>query len=222
MASIQAYGITETATEATGEGSFTFRTHGVGKATFNLDGHFTTKVLITTPTGVSGPNTVRVYFDRPMKKNAALIDPTNYTITPDTVDGINVNVVSVTPQDVDEPNYVDLTVSEFTNGELYSMDVNGPVDPESIPMDPLQANYSLLGQGKTPTVSSLVASSLYSFEITFSETMYENSFIKDPTNYSFDKGLQVLAVKYQDNKVVLTTSEQTPGELYTLTISSQP
>lgn len=221
MATIQVYGIAETATEAEGEGSFTFRTYGVGKATFNLDGHFTEKVLVVTPTGVSAPNTVRVYFDRPMKKNAALINPSNYTITPDTADGINITVVSVSPQDVDEPEWVDLTVSEFTDTELYSMNVDGPVDPEDIPMDPLQSDYSLLGQGKAPTVSSLVALSLHSFEITFSETMYENSFIKDPTKYSFNKGLQVLAVSYQDNKVILTTSEQTPGEIYTLTITSQ-
>lgn len=222
MAVIQAYGVAETATEAEGKGTFTFRTYGVGKVNFNLDGHFTTKVLVTTPTGVSEPTTVRVYFDRAMEKNAALINPSNYSITPDTVDGINVTVVSVSPEDVDEPTYVDLTVSEFTDSELYSMNVDGPVDTENIPMDPLQADYSLLGQGKAPTVSSLISLSLNSFEITFSETMYENPFIKDSSNYSFDKGLQVLAVSYQDNKVILTTSEQTPGEIYTLTISSQP
>ncbi|MGC9336561.1 MAG: lamin tail domain-containing protein, partial [Candidatus Cloacimonadia bacterium] len=71
-----------------------------------------------------------------------------------------------------------------------------------------------------PTLVSANATSSTTVRVTFSEKVSQQS-AEDIANYSIE-GLDISAADLQpdEKNVVLTTSEQTPGEIYTLTVSN--
>ena len=68
---------------------------------------------------VLSPTSIRVTFPFAAKNNSALLQPGNYVITP------SLAVYSVTPENVTEPTYVDLTIDEQKTGTNYQVEVQG-------------------------------------------------------------------------------------------------
>lgn len=227
---IQAGGLSENEIEPTGGGGITHMVRGRVDQEQTSIGVFTTKVQIVSPTGVvnidNQPVSVVVYFDRRMKYNSALIDPSSYTITPP-VDGVGVNVLSVEPENEVDPQIVTLNITEMTGFKLYKLSVLGPIGfLDHAPMDDTQAPTNLYPSFGNPIVNSVIASSKNSWVVTFSEGMLNNAAITNPDYYEFlvEKGdpsppLQVHSVSYiAADKVLLITDDQEPGKLYTLRI----
>jgi len=165
---------------------------------------------------------IRITFDRPMKKDAALLSRYNYQVTPQTPGAATIFVDSVEPENRLHPEFVDLIISEMTDAATYRGEVNpdGPVDPEGVPMDPGYNYDDYTGIGIAPTVSQVVAVSENRIDVVYSETMKDNADIRNPSKYSFDNGLSVIDVLEFDGQTVkLVTSNQVPGTLYTLTLN---
>jgi hypothetical protein len=77
------------------------------------------------------------------------------------------------------------------------------------------------GLGIKPQIQTVEALSKNSVKVTFTEAMEDNEAIRNKANYNFDNGLSVLAVSaFSVDSVFLETSDQAPGLLYTLTITS--
>ncbi|MCK4312747.1 MAG: lamin tail domain-containing protein [Candidatus Cloacimonetes bacterium] len=70
-----------------------------------------------------------------------------------------------------------------------------------------------------PTLNSAVALSSSSVEITFSEPLDETT-SENTGNYSINPFLDISSASLATNKVILTTSEQTEAENYTITVNN--
>lgn len=167
---------------------------------------------------------IRVLFDKPMKLDSALVNRGNYTVHSNTANAVDIVVISVTPGAGDEPEWVDLVVSEATSGGSYYVEVAlapyGPTDADGVPLDPANHQWGFLAVAEDPTIKSVIATSANTVEVTFSETMFDNGTIRDPSRYSFDGGLNVLSVSsFLKDTVTLVTDDQVPGQLYTLTVT---
>ena len=165
---------------------------------------------------------IRITFDRPMLKDAALLNKYNYQVSPITPGAATIFVSEVEPQNRIKPEFVDLIISEMTDGATYRCEVNpdGPTDPEGVPLSPGDSTYDYTGIGIAPTVSQVIAVSENRIDVVFSETMRDNDDIKDPSKYSFDGGLSVIDVlEFDGTTAKLVTSDQASGYLYTLTIN---
>ena len=66
---------------------------------------------------------VRVSFDRPVLDNPALRSIINYEFTP------SLTVISLVPEAVSNPNFVDVTVSEQVDSTSYVVEVHQTLDP---------------------------------------------------------------------------------------------
>lgn len=165
---------------------------------------------------------IRIRFDQPMASNSNLSSPGNYLIS-SLGAGVAIFVSSVTPEAGAAPTYVDLDVNEMTGGEPYRVSVQaGAGAPESqfaIALNPLGAQFLFTGLGVDPTVISVAAVGENRADVKFSENMFDNAAIRDPSNYAFDGGLIVTSVlDVVGDTVRLVTTDQTPGTLYNLTI----
>lgn len=169
------------------------------------------------------PTRVRVTFSTPMKKDAALTDITNYALTSAKH---NPYVFSIDPQDEDEPLYVDVITSEHINGYSWyyctiATAPDGPTDVDDNHLEAPDNEERYTGIGNIPTVKIVQAVSKNRADVVFSEPMLEYGEIWDSTRYTFDKGLNVLGIlSVSGDTVSLATSDQIPGELYTLTINN--
>jgi hypothetical protein len=165
--------------------------------------------------------TVRLTFDRPMLKNLTLSSVWNYSITPITPGAANVYVSEITPRNVANPTYVDIKISEMTGGATYNCAVNvvGPTDLEGVYVDAAYDDMDFIGVGDAPTIARCIAIGANRVDVVFSEKIKKNLYVMDSSNYSFDNGLVVLGVlNVDDNTVQLSTTDQAPGVLYTLTV----
>lgn len=166
---------------------------------------------------------VRITFDKPMLNNGALRSTSSYGITPKFPSGAPLVLTHVQPEGVVAPTYVDVTVTEMTDGETYIAEVAtpiGPVDTEGTPINPAANTVEYFGIGIDPTILSVTATGLNTVEVKFSEPMDDNAGIRNPSRYSFDNGLSVLSISsVVGDTVTLVTDDQTPGVLYTLTIT---
>jgi hypothetical protein len=175
--------------------------------------------------GISGTSIVRILFDRPMKNNDALLNVSNYTITPNDL-SVSVPVIYkiILPENKTNPTYIDIFCTEMTINKTYDLQVNtsagGPVDYEDNLIDPATGTKQFLGTGKAPTIKMIEATASNQVKITFTEVMDSNLDIRNKNKYTFDNGLTVLSVvSVIGSEVVLETSEQTSGILYKLTMS---
>lgn len=166
---------------------------------------------------------VRVFFDRGMTKNTELTSKNNYIIETTAECSVVPTILSVTAESVLYPTYIDIITSEHTNNVLYNIEANPLtiIDLNEDKIDPINNNYDYYGIGVEPYVLSVKPISVNRVDVIFSENMFDNKNIRDASNYSFDNGLIVLNVLDLDGDTIkLVTSDQTPGVLYTLTVSS--
>lgn len=172
---------------------------------------------------VLSSTSIRLHFNEDMIKDSALLSPSNYALTPITPGAAPLFFTSVeAPEGDNFPDYVDIAVSEMTDGASYQAEVStsGPTDKDSNFVDPLHNTANFTGEGDPPTVSSVVPISTNRVDVVFNEPMKDNTDIRDPSNYSWDNGLTTLSVlDVVDETVQLVTGDQTPGTLYTLTIT---
>lgn len=164
---------------------------------------------------------VRITFDEPMRRGAALASIGNYLFTPISVGAATLFFSEViVPAEPANPSYVDVVVSEMTDGATYEVMVANVTDVAGNVIDPANDTASFTGVGAAPTVQSVIAVGLNRVDVVFSERMRDTPDLRDPTNYTFDNGLTVLEVLgFSDDTVQLVTSDQTPGLLYTLTVN---
>ena len=169
---------------------------------------------------------IRIDFTGSVLKNTALSDTSNYTITAGLGDVVPF-ISAVDVPDLASPNFVELITSEMTDGAAYSLAVNvgSPSSPVlggngiAVATDP----GAYTGVGVAPEVALVLAKSANSVEVQFTELIQPTAVAGTPGFYTFDLGLSVLAVlDIVGNKVTLETSDQTEGELYTLTLNPTP
>ncbi len=130
----------------------------------------------------------------------------------------------IIPERAANPTFVDIVLeTEMTTDGEYELQIeteDGPVSVDDDPFDENTFDETFLGVGENPQVQAVEAISANRVDVIFTEQMKINDAIKDPSNYEFDNGLQVLSVVGVDgNRVMLVTSDQEPGELYTLTVA---
>ena len=166
---------------------------------------------------------VRITFDRPMDKNSQLVSVLNYELTPSSSSSAPLYHSSITPESVVSPRYVDVGLdSEMTHEGSYELEIateGGPTSVDANPLDGTTNEDTFLGLGVIPGILSVVAVGRNRVDVIFTEAMADNVEIRTPSNYSFDKSLSVLGVLgVSSDTVQLATTDQTPGELYTLTV----
>jgi hypothetical protein len=168
---------------------------------------------------------LRVYFSNPVYDDAELRNPNNYSIVGDdavlTSEISTAEILSVEPEDVESPTYVDLVCTDLTDGMSYLFTiVSGKIQ------DAGQENYMTSGNSVSydgvsvlPYVQTVRAISETLMEVVYSKEMSPVGDLMDVESYSFDKGLIVREVIWVSPGVVhLVTTKQTPSELYTLTV----
>lgn len=243
MATIDAKGLSQSVTAGFGEGSLQHGGAGLSAAVTtvlaqsNMDvsgqglsssattafGQLVKFVKLVSVLAINSTR-IRFIFDRAMKKDASLLAPFNYPIATITPGAANVTSNDVEPENVDEPTFVDVLTSEMTDGASYDGSVSaigGPVDIEDTPMDAAANSGSLTGIGDPPGLLRVVPISENRSDVVFDEPMSDNADIRDVARYTWDNGLATISVLdvLPDGTVQLVTSDQTPGTLYTLTVT---
>lgn len=167
---------------------------------------------------------LRLNFSEEMVLNSELTNPFNYTLTPITPGAAQLFFTEVVAPDGDNfPSWVELPVSEMTDGATYEVSVSdtGPTDRALNTMDPGANLVGITGLGTPPNISQVVAISTNRADVVFDEPMKDNASIREAARYTWDNGLatvDVLAVA--GDTVQLVTSDQIEGELYTLTMNN--
>ena len=179
--------------------------------------------IVTSVVSVSSVQVV-VSFDVAMKDNYKLTAVANYEIVTSSPDAVTPVLTSVIPEEVDEPTYVYLLMSEMTNGVIYDVSVgDGPEDINGDPVDPLNNSGDCIGIGEAPTVLSVVSTGKNTIDVIFSESMTDNDDIRNSGNYSFDNELEVIRVlNFEDSIVNLQTTDQVEGLSYNVSVESSP
>lgn len=189
-----------------------------GEALYGLDGAFA--VISAVPSYLS----IRVTFNYGCVDNDELRNPENYQIvvsSPSTA--YDFGIVSVTPEDVEYPTYVDLEVTDCTGDADYTL---------VITPDVIQSQYAVyltsgsntaafVGDTEDPTVLYAIALSPTTIRVVFSKYMVQNADLYDRTNYAWSGSnlLTTLRVERESNSsVILTTTTQTAGTIYELTV----
>ena len=166
---------------------------------------------------------LRVIFDEPMNNNADLRNPDNYTIDVVSLSGAidSASVISVTPEAVTNPMYVDLECTDLTHGKDYKVIIPSGVliTAMAVPVAGI-CDVTYTGISELPRVQSVKSISETEMEVIFTKEVSPVSDVVVPSRYSFNKGLVVRIVTVvAPGTIKLTTTKQTPSELYTLTIS---
>jgi len=86
-----------------------------------LDAPTKPNVVISSVTATS-PTTVRITFNIPVLRNPALEIPDNYKIDP------TLKVLSVVPENITNPTYVDLVTEEMKEGENYTIIIHNTIE----------------------------------------------------------------------------------------------
>lgn len=190
---------------------------------------------------------LRLDFNKPVAVDAALKDPTNYTLSipnaspvfdanGDPVLDANGNAVWVVggtqfavlpvilsvvwPEGATQTTYIELVTTEQTDLVVYGLTVaaNALVDPSGVYVAANTRYFD--GIGVRPQIQLALALSATEVLVQFTEPVWGVD-LEDPSSYSFDNGLTVESVsELKTDSVVLTTSAQTAGTLYTLTIAA--
>lgn len=179
-----------------------------------------------TSVDVVTPTKIRLHFNQAMKKDSNLLKTSNYQVNPNEAGAIGVTVQSVDPEVISQPTFVELHISETTDNKEYIAAVapNGvpgcPTNAAGLGVDPSHDEQLFTAEGEAPTILRVEPVSANRVDVVFSENMKDNADIRDISKYSFDKGLSVLSIlSMEGDTVELVTSDQIPGEVYTLTIN---
>jgi len=165
---------------------------------------------------------LRIYFSNPVNVDDALLNPDNYQITV-TLPNVayDFGVISVTPEDSNTPMYVDLEVTDCTYNENYTVVITPDVIKDIYDNYITTGNnsYAFTGVTEAPDVLHVIPLSLTTMRVTFTKYMAQNQDLYNPANYVWTSGLTTLRIDEDTNSsVILTTTEQTPGAIYELTV----
>jgi len=165
----------------------------------------------------------RVTFSSAVVNDSELRNPLNYTIIPlEQSTSVGAECISVIPDSLNEyPEYVDLEVTDCTNDSDYAV----VVTPNRI----RNSNDDFIGNdGNTaiyvavslpPGILLSFSTSETTYKVVFTKPMAINADLSDPRNYQFNDGLRCTKVTVESQTVViLTTTKQTRGHIYNLTI----
>lgn len=184
-------------------------------------------VIRTTPRllGVTALNSrkIRATFDQSMARDSLLVNRFNYALIPLAENTADVAVESVSPEETPHPSYVDISVTEMTDGKVYRLAVNsGSGAPQSrynLPLNTTADTADFTGVGRAPQIAQVKSVGPNRVDVLFNEVMLDNDAIRDPARYVFDNGLTVTSVlEVAADTVKLATTTQVAGTLYTLTI----
>lgn len=195
--------------------------------TANLGDVIQPRVISATP---SSPTVVRVAFDDEMANNSQLVSKANYQFQP-TGGGAVVDVLAVIPEATTYPTYVDVTTTEHTDNEGYTVIVSNVTDRYLNAIDPAHDDASYTGQGTLPQLSSAEVRTSTKLRVHFSEEMMLNSALTTPGNYSltpitpgaaplFISDIETPAGDNYPDYVDLIISEMTDGATYELVVSN--
>jgi hypothetical protein len=221
MAVIEANGIANALASSVAKSRMAMSADGISNPVSSSSAWLINPVKISSVVAYSLTK-IRITFDRPMKKNSALTNIYNYEITP-APSAAPISYSVITPESIASPRYVDVVLdTEMTNNGTYNLEiatVDGPIDNNGNPLTADTNTDIFFGLGELPEILSVKAVSQNRVDVIFTESMEDNLEIRDKTNYTFDKGLLVLDVlDLVSDTIQLVTSDQTPGELYTLTV----
>lgn len=163
---------------------------------------------------------IRAHFSKPMIRDD-LLEMANWTLVAIGSGAAPLYLGSISLPAGTYPEYADLNTSEMTNAKDYQLEVSTTVrDRWGNTVSPFFNTRPFVGLGVSPTVEQVVATGINRVKILFSESMLDNVDIQNASKYAFDKGLLVLSVlSVNGNEVELVTSDQTPGELYSLAVT---
>lgn len=105
--------------------------------------------------------TIRVTFVSAAANNAALVSPDSWEITP------SLSVLSVTPEAVGSPTYVDLTIEEMLDAQAYTLELFIPHAAAA----PVSVTGNFTGLGDKPSVVSVDATTTNTLRVVFDEAM---------------------------------------------------
>lgn len=174
---------------------------------------------------------ILVSFTHMMLEDDAYTDIVNYSITPNEVDAVTCEVISVTAVPysgvpIDPPPYtssssVILEVTDMTKDKEYLITIASNTiqgrNSEGYVVAPNNTE-TFDATSELPIVQTIRSLTSYSMEVIFSKDMAFTD-LDNTSNYSFDKGLRVLGVEVVSPRTVnLTTTKQTSSELYSLTV----
>lgn len=183
-------------------------------------------VVATTST------TIRVTFDGAVQNNASLSNVATYLVSSDL--GIPVTVSACLPQAVGSPTYVDLNVTEMTNGAAYVLRISPSAFILDVPGNVLDPNapsnrITFAGMGTLPDVGPVQVLGPKSIRITFNEGMKRDSALASPSNYTIIPVTPGAAAVYVESVFVpvdatpayveIETTEMTDGASYTAIVS---
>lgn len=176
---------------------------------------------------VTGATTLRVNFSEAMGDTLEIDDPTSYSVSVDTEGAVGVAVSSAVREVATNPTYVDLTITEHTDGADYTLTVAaGVVDQQG---DPVEEPEPYVGQGVAPQVSSAVAINANKVRVNFDEPMDLNGGeLAKAANYAITAQtagaipVNVVSVNAgpgtTPSYVELDTSEHTEGATYQVAV----
>lgn len=182
-------------------------------------------VLGVTPSYLN----LRVTFSKGVVQNDALLDPATYQIVVDSpTTAFDFYVTLVTPEpNVTYPTYVDLTMTDCTDGADYQFQVTGndllesedstPSEPDFLSVGGSRVDF--VGVSEDPYVLSVITQTLTQVKVIFSKYMMQNADLYTPTNYAWSGGIKTLSVEADTNSsVILTTTEMVASQIYDLTV----
>lgn len=192
----------------------------------NLDANARTALFLgagTSPFLVSvdvvNDTRLRLNFSESLKDDAALRATASYLVTP-TGNGPPIFVGEVDPENQEQPQFVDLLVTEGLAGAGYQAQVVGQlIDPVgNVIVSPTSQPF--VATATPPDFFVLEAVSLNRVDVVFTEPILDNTFARDSSKYLWDNGLTTISVlDIEGNRVKLVTSDQDPDLLYTLTVT---
>ncbi|MFD1736947.1 S-layer homology domain-containing protein [Bacillus salitolerans] len=181
-----------------------------------------TKPVASTVTAISN-TLVKVVFDSTDATDESILDPANYVINND------VTVESVAFVSSSKTNELYLTTSPQSAGKVYTLTVNGVEDYSGNVITETKLQFAGKAEDKTaPTVSTATARSGKFVTVTFSDaSQLDAAALSNVANYSINNELTVEKVEVISNSienntktVKLTTSTQTAGKVYKLTVDN--
>lgn len=165
---------------------------------------------------------LRVTFSAGVNDDAELNNPDNYNIVvADPTTAFDFGVVSVTPeQDVVSPTYVDLEMTDCTNGKNYQLVVTpGKITDGVDTIDAPNNTANFVGVSDAPVVLSVIPLSLVQVKVIFSKYMAQLSDLYNPQLYVWNGGIRTLKVDPDTNSsVILTVTRMTSSQIYDLTV----
>lgn len=161
-----------------------------------------------------------VTFNAAVLVDAELINIENYSVAPNLpASAVYARVISVST--TDDVTTIDVETTDYTDSQLYTLTiVDGKLQDIAHNFLNIPNNTAIFVAVSTaPVVQRISAIDDLTIEVEFSKEMSMTD-LDDRTKYVFDKGLSVISVTVVSNSVVqLTTSKQTPSEIYTLVIA---